>query len=479
MNHSFLESDPRADSERVSRLVDHLPSWLTILLTVLGFGVPIAGYFWLILHYGVNVPYQDGWSDVTVIQHPSSWSNLWAQHNEDRLFFPRLVVIALAHTTHFDVRIEELLSGVLLVIATFLIIGAHKRRSSTTPWLYYCPVVLLAFTAAQYGAALWGFQLAWYLVLVAMALAVFALDRVNLTGPFLVLAIGAAIVGSYSSVQGLLIWPVGIALLFYRRRDRQIWVVWFAAGAVTSLLYVYHLNIAAGSALPSALTHHSVFPPFFATFAIGDVVGVPIGTGGNDPAVLWLGLFILVFAIVTIGTLGVREDRTSGQPVGAALILFGLTFAFLVSLGRHGLGYWGASSSGYTIYDVLILSGIYLVFLDRSRRVAQAREGVTVTTEDRPRFAVSGRNSVVAALVAVSVLIALQFASATPHGLSGARTIHAAEVRSETTARNINSVSDLDVLANLSFYQAPSETRRQVEIARALRVSLFAGSGAG
>ena len=60
----------------------------------------------------------------------------------------------------------------MLVAATFLLIHAHKRRSPAVPWLYYCPVVILACSVVQYGATLWGFQMAWYLVLLALALVV-------------------------------------------------------------------------------------------------------------------------------------------------------------------------------------------------------------------------------------------------------------------------------------------------------------------
>ena len=88
--------------------------------------------------------------------HPLSCGALWTQHNEERLLFPNLVVILLAHTTHFNIRLEEILSGMMLVAATFLLIHAHKRRSPAIPWIYYCPVVILACSVVQYGATLMG-----------------------------------------------------------------------------------------------------------------------------------------------------------------------------------------------------------------------------------------------------------------------------------------------------------------------------------
>ncbi len=461
------------------RLVDHLDPRLVNFVTIIGFGVPIVGYFWLILHYGVNVPYQDGWSDVTVIQqcysHPFGCGALWTQHNEDRLLFPNVIVIILAHTTRFNIRVEEFLSGMMLVAATFLLIYAHKRRSPGVPWLYYCPVVILACSIVQYGATLWGFQMAWYLVLLALACVVVLLDRDKLTVVVLALAIAAGVIGSFSSLQGLLLWPVGVVLLLYRGRSRSMVATWLVAGCVTAAVYLYHLNIKAGSELPSSLTHHSVFPVYFSIFAVGDVLGVPIKPGGSSAGIFLFGLFIVVVALATLGLCGLRQDKTGAGPVGAALICFGLLFSGLVALGRHGLGYWGASSSGYTIYDVWILIGVYMVVLDRMHQTARRRA-------DPPRrtfeglLNVEGRNAYRYAMWIVLGVMALQPIVGIANGLDGARTIHAAELKSVATAQRINTASDLQVLENLSFYQSPSLTRKQVRIAEALHLTLFADS---
>ena len=353
------------------------------VLTIVGFGLPIVGYFWFIVHYGVNVPYQDGWSDMTMIHqcysHVFTCGALWTQHNENRILFPNLVVVVLAHTTHFNVRGEEFLSGLMLVAATFLLIHAHKRRSPDVPWLYYCPVVILACSVVQYAATLWGFQLAWYLVLLALAFVVVFVDRNELSASTVALAIGAGVIGSFSSLQGLLVWPVGMALILYRRRSLPIVVTWIAAACVTTIIYFYRLNIKAGTALPSSLTHHSISPILFAIFAIGDVLGVPIKPGGSEVGILLFGLVITLFAVGAIVLCGLKPDKASASPVGAALIWFGLSFSIVVAVGRHGLGYWGASSSGYTIYDVWILIGVYMILLERNlhttRGSARSPEG--------------------------------------------------------------------------------------------------------
>ena len=163
--------------------------------------------------------------------HPLTCGALWTQHNENRTFFPNLVVVMLAHTTHFNVRVEEFLSGLMLIAATLLLIHAHKRRSPDIPWLYYCPVVILACSLVQYGATLWGFQLAWYLVFLALAVVVVVLDRDELGVTTLAVAVIAGVIGSFSSLQGLLIWPIGLVLIFYRRRARPVVIAWIVSAS--------------------------------------------------------------------------------------------------------------------------------------------------------------------------------------------------------------------------------------------------------
>ena len=138
-------------------------SWLIPVATVLGFAIPAVSYLWMIHADGVNVIYADQWDDVALIGHAYSGtlhlSTLWAQHYENRIFFPNLIVLALAYTTHFNVVTEEYLSALMLFGATALVICAHKRRSPERRWIWYCPVAFLLLSLAQAvthcGASRW------------------------------------------------------------------------------------------------------------------------------------------------------------------------------------------------------------------------------------------------------------------------------------------------------------------------------------
>ena len=351
------------------RIVDHLDARLVNVLTVLGFGLPVAAYFWFVGTYSVNVLTNDQWTDVPVIKDTWSrldWSALWLPHNENRVFFPNIIVVILAHTVHFDIRVEELLSAVMLSAATGLLIWAHKRRSPSTPWLYYCPVAILALSFVQSGNALWGFQMAWYLVLLSLAASIALIDRVSLSWTVLVGAVAAAVIGSFSSVQGLLIWPIGLILLYHRRRPWSYAVAWIVCAVATVLLYYHHFTNKAGGRQPAFALHHPLTAIHYLLFLVGDIVGLMRDAAhrGNTGVFLF-GLVIVVLALITVLVYGIRRDPFDGGPVGVSLICFGLGFAVIVTQGRSFLGTVEASSSRYTTFDLLILIGVYLTLLQR------------------------------------------------------------------------------------------------------------------
>ncbi|HZU81244.1 MAG TPA: hypothetical protein VE991_15110, partial [Acidimicrobiales bacterium] len=241
---------------------------------MLGFAAPIAGVLVLVAHYGTNLILDDQWDDVTVIQssygHFPDWTVLWHQHNENRLFFPNLIVIALAHLDHFNIVVEEFLGAVMLIVAHVILILAHRRRSRRTPWIYYCPVMLVGLGITQWQNLLWGFQMAWFLVLLSLAATIYLLDRVKPSWPYLAGAIATAIVGSYSSLQGLTIWAAGLVLLFYRRRPARTVTAWVISAVAVVALYYYNFPSALGLR-PSLAATHPLASLKFVVFELGDI----------------------------------------------------------------------------------------------------------------------------------------------------------------------------------------------------------------
>ncbi len=387
-------------------------------LTVAAFVVPLAAYFVFIHHYSVNAVWYDQWWDVQLLGHWYSGSlnlhQLWAQHGENRIFFPNLIVILLAETTHFNIVFEEYVSGILLAVSVGLIILAHKRRSPSTRWVFYLPVAVLMLSFVQYQDTLWGFQLAWYLALFALAVAVYLLDRPKLSRPITVIAIAVAVIGSFSSLQGLLIWPAGLLLLYQRGRSKTSFL-WLAFGVITGAVYFYDLNLRHGDST-YAFVHPAMAVEYF-LLAIGDVLGVQVSPHleATTDALMALGFVIVILACWCLFNYGRRRDEVTGSPVGACLILYGLLFAGLMTVGRADGGLSVAATSRYTTYDLLIPVGCYLTMLGRVHRLETDRG------REHLRQRRWARQSSAIALGILVFVMCLQVAVGTTTGLAQAR----------------------------------------------------------
>jgi hypothetical protein len=457
-----------------ARFTERIPRGVVNLLTILGFGLPVLGYFLMLRSYSVNIVIGDQWDDVVVIGHSYShlfdWSSLWAQHNENRILFPNLIVLLLAHTTSFNIQVEEYLSFVMLTGATALFLWSHKRRSNGVPWLYYCPVAILMFSVVQYENTLWGFQMAWYLVLLCLAATLVLLDGAEETRLCFAIAIIIAVIGSYSSLQGLLIWPAGLIILWLRGRSRWSVGIWVLAAVLTTALYFYNFNPNTATPDHNYIWQHPLTAITFFLFTVGNIVGVHIAFQGPiNLAVVLFGLVIVLVAALAF-IVGFRSRVPGdGRPIGMVLIVVGLAFAGIVTAGRVSLGYWVASGSRYTTFDLLTIVGIYLTLLSRTSRQARARSG------NLRRFDRTGPTIVRWCLVPI---IIIQMALGLYNGLDLAASNHRLQLHAVEVLRTIDHQSNGTVSYYLYLFEPADFIRREARVLKEHHLSVFAGDKA-
>ena len=360
----------------------------------------------------------------------------------------------------------------MLVVAAVLILWAHKRRSPSTPWLYYCPVAFLAFSVVQYGNTIWGFQMAWYMVLLSLATTVLLFDRVTLPG-------------SRSWGRWLPPWWAASPLSKDCSFGRPVWCS-STSGAgrcptsVYGSLVPWHRRFSTFTTtsppcppISNFASHHPLAALKFFLFAIGDVVGKPVGLGTSNPdntIVVLFGLVIVVLAVGTVLICGVRRDERGASPVGIALICYGLLFAALITQGRSYFGYGGASFSRYTTFDLLILVGIYLALLGRPHMIDadQMAPNLAEQPSSAPRRWHTRRAggwvdrvALPGARVVVLVAIVVQIPLAIHYGVQGARSDYAHDVKAVSVLRNINHSSNSEVTFYLFLFNPASWIREQ------------------
>ena len=378
------------------------------------------------------MPREDQWSDISLIGRSYSgnlgFTNLWAAHNDHRILFPNLLAVFLGRTTHLNLFVEMYLSAIFLFVAIGLLIAAHRRRSPSRHWICYCPVAIVMLSFAQYQNTLWGFQIAWYMVIAALAVVLLLLDRPTLSWVTLGSAIVVGAVGSYSLFQGLLLWPVGLLLLLQRNRARPIVITWVVAALATGLGYFV--------GLPSPpnrfyVLHHPVTAIKLFFLATGDSFAQSTPFSG-DTTVLLLGILMFVIATWVVIRYGFRHDESSGRPIGVGLICFGLLFVASADIGTASIfGAWVGTNSLYATNVLMILVGAYLVVLDWPAPKGRHPQRIA--------------HAIVPA--AVVGFLGLQVVLGTLNGLSGGRTTHQSASVAADVLVNIDKASKEEVRA--------------------------------
>jgi hypothetical protein len=466
--------------------VDRLPKPLVVVATILGFALPVGIFLGSISDYSVNVVMSDNLSIMPFLKASQTrlipWGQLWAQYNQDRSFFPNAIAVVLAHVDHLDMRVEDVIGGLMMVVGTALLIWAHKRRSPSTPWLYYCPVPFVTLSFVQFGNTFLG-GVSWYLTFLALAITIMLLDALRSPRIAYAGAVIAAIVGSYSSFAGLLIWPTGLALLYLRGRGWRPMVVWVAFGALTAALYFRNF---AFDAFGQATTGHLAGHPWLGTqvflTAVGDVLGVAFAPGSDSEVVIQLlGALILILAAITVVMAVRNRGARDGGPIGVAMICFGVLFALSVADGRTGFGPTGAAATRYTTYDLLILAGAYLGLLDARHRTAEltTSDGMASTSSiddagANPGSPTKWRVAAPAAFAVALLLMCLQIALGTPNGLRGERAFHQQQLTAMRYLRAYRYTPDYALTIALRSWPRPASwIRRNASIAESLHLSTF------
>ena len=151
----------------------------TFILSCIGLALlPFVALCLKEFRFGLYFPYWDAWQFSLFLQKASTegvgFGDFWAQHNEHRSVFPRLVMYALAGMSGWNVG-WELVVNVLLGLGTFLLLWRMAFRDGRRPWWLVPVFSFLVFSWVQMENWIWGWQIHVFLSTFAVVAGVFAL----------------------------------------------------------------------------------------------------------------------------------------------------------------------------------------------------------------------------------------------------------------------------------------------------------------
>jgi hypothetical protein len=295
-----------------------------------------------IYKYGYRVLFFDQWVDlahyINFYNGTFSFKDLFTQHNEHRIVFPRIVFLIDFIVDKGRNRINLCFIVLMQLLHVYLLCMIFKKTNPTkiVRSLGIALAVILLFSLGQYQNFYWGFQVQFVGVGVAASAAfilfVKAIDRARVGLPHWRFALGAyamLTVATFSMSNGIL---AGIVMILIAVTTRASLSLTLQSIAVTaSLSTVYFLDFHAYAPQPVATVllaapHQGLL--YFIRY-LGDVVG---SLGKKSDMIL--GAIGLAGTIAVLWRLVSRRERDSARTTLTAIILFIAGTAVVTAIGR-------------------------------------------------------------------------------------------------------------------------------------------------
>jgi hypothetical protein len=345
--------------------------WIAFLLAA----CPLAALLYLVWYYAVDIPFNDQWDIIYLFEKyysgHLSFADFWQQHNEHRIVFPKLIFLFVGILSRYNVVYEMYLS-VLTCFISFLLFIQHMDRNSRilglgpVRSLLWVLLSCLFFSAVQWENWLWGFQIQWFLNILAVVAGAFIFANASGSPWKMAMLFFCGLVATFSLSSGMLFWPILFILqglcdfrAYGRVRVRPL-VLWlFFFGAVLGMYLIgyhkppYH---------PSLMVVVESPLKFFSY--VGTYFGRPISIPSLSPyGTILLGLS----GLIAFFFLFVRIFRTWPPEALRAwsffliIGLYSVLTAALTAVGRAGFGYAQATSSRYTTVALLLWSSLIVM----------------------------------------------------------------------------------------------------------------------
>lgn len=337
--------------------------------------------------FGVNVPFWDEWRFVPVIDkfynNYLSLNDLFAQNNEHRELFARIIMLISMYFTHYDTVTEMYISCGIASLTLFILFILYKQGFglSLTSLIGFIPVSWVLFDFRQFDNILMGWTIHIYLAVFGLVLSILSLKNTKKIGGIFILAILGGVISSFSFLTGLVVWPLGFLLILVSKANKiLLGTLWSLAGIVTLCLYFYNWVIPEKT--PSIL--YSIENPLngiaYLFIYIGSFFGMHIhsdiqisGATISGAQLLFIfvlisfvsGILIVLATIISIGLI-IKNDLLKETSEWIVLIAFSFASAVITTIGRASFGLEQALASRYVTLSLLAIIGLYLIALKLS-----------------------------------------------------------------------------------------------------------------
>lgn len=361
---------------------------LEYLILAIGAGTVLGAAYVMRAGYSI-VPYWDELEEMTSYvdtAHQSVLQWIWAQHNEHRILFYKLLFIVdmqFFHGRNWPMYVAIFCSQAALAVVIGYML--YKLGDVKGPLWRACFGLTLfcLFCPSQWENFCWAFQLSFVLVNVWVVTAVLCLvmhkQRLASGQPggmgLVLVSLLAAAAATFTNGNGITIWPVLIVLALLTKLPWRLVAAYILGLACVVPVYLigYHPPSKHASPLDSIHQPRQVLEymaNYFAGGVMPDSAILRTRAVGVAPAI---GLLGLIAAIVLILWLTLRGSKKGLLEFAlAGIILYAMATALITSLGRLNLGTLQAFTSRYQSFALLFWLALALWIISIAARQSTA-----------------------------------------------------------------------------------------------------------
>ncbi len=333
-------------------------------------------YIWI---FGINLLYWDEWTFATMVENfqRDGWSFdlLFKQHNEHRLFFPRMFYLLSLPLSNMNSMFYMHFNAIMICIEFLFLYTIAKRQFQFTNynipvWLIILP--LFIFNFRQWENIIWAFQIAFYIVLVTSIAAFYFIEKLVLNQRFMnkvlyfTIVIALAIIATFSSAMGFLVWIAGafqfaIHLAFGKQKKIALFLVSFILIGILALsFYLKDLVVPMNENFNYAASHPFKFIYFFlCLISLTSIKWLSTFAFFIGTTILLVSLFAIYQAY--------KNKKLTDNSFWLATYVFSMLFALITSIGRAPMDFGFTDRSRYTTFTMLITVSTFMLLYDYYR----------------------------------------------------------------------------------------------------------------
>lgn len=320
--------------------------------------------------FSVNIPHWDEWAVYPpllekFVNNQLTVIDLLKPVNEHQVFFPKLIYLFLGIVTKLDLSYFLLFLHLLFFGIMFIYFLVIKNKKNFPSWLFLI-LLCLCLSLRQYENMLLSLQIGFMSVVFNAFLSFYFFEKLIETKKLknLWFVIFPAIIASFSSAMGLLVWPcliIADGYLYFNEKQKQqktIILKWgillSIVGIVVWLIYnlftpIFHSSMVTFNFFRQLLQYIAYF-----VLSLGNALYTDLYQIGVYGVVSGLTTLLYIYQL--------GKHKLFKQNIFVCLILFFGYFSISsIAFGRASISLGSALTSRYATFALLIINALLII----------------------------------------------------------------------------------------------------------------------